>query len=107
MYWVKTGKEKFRHKKEIGPIFAEMESARYLFEQALSGTVYDYQKKLERNVWAAAMHKYGEEMDKLKDALQRAVEACEARRRATKRRKPPPGQKRKRRSGNRKKKSSA
>lgn len=78
MYWVKTGKEKFRHKKEIGPIFAEMESARYLFEQALSGTVYDYQKKLERNVWAAAMHKYGEEMDKLKDALQRAVEDCEA-----------------------------
>lgn len=79
MYWVKLGKTKFRGKKEIGPIFIEMESAKYLFEQATNGTVYDYQKKLERNVWAAAMHKYGEDLARLKEAMLRAADACEAR----------------------------
>ncbi len=79
MYWVKLGRTKFKGKKEIGAIFLEMEGARYLFDQATSGTVYDYQKKLERNVWAAAMHKYGEELQHLKEAMLRAADACEMR----------------------------
>lgn len=78
LYWVKLGRTKFRGKKEIGPIFVEMESAKYLFEQATNGTVYDYQKKLERNVWAAAMHTYGEDLQRLKEAMLRAADACEA-----------------------------
>lgn len=79
MYWVKLGKSQFRNKEEIGAIFREMESAKYLFDQATSGTVYDYQKKLERNVWGAAMQKYGEELGRLKEAMLRAADACEAR----------------------------
>lgn len=79
MYWVKLGRTKFKGKKEIGEIFLEMEGAKYLFDQATSGTVYDYQKKLERNVWAAAMHKYGEELQHLKEAMLRAADACEMR----------------------------
>lgn len=78
MQWVKLGKSKFRHKEEIGRIFLEMESTEYLFQQAVSGSMYDYRRKLERNVWAAAVHKYGGEMDNLKAALLRAVDACEA-----------------------------
>ena len=78
MYWVKVGKSKFRHKKEVGKIFLEMESTEYLFQQAVSGTMYDYQRKIERNVWAAAIHKYEGDMAALKEALIRAVDACDA-----------------------------
>lgn len=74
-----AGQDEIQGEKEIGAIFLEMEGARYLFDQATSGTVYDYQKKLERNVWAAAMHKYGEELQHLKEAMLRAADACEMR----------------------------
>lgn len=78
-YWVKVGRTKFREKEEIGAIFREMDGAKYLFDQATSGTMYDYQRKLERNVWAAAMHKYGGELQRLREAMLRAADACEAR----------------------------
>lgn len=78
MYWVKLGHSKFQHKKEVGRIFLEMENTEYLFQQAVSGTMYDYQRKIERNVWAAAVHKYDGDMARLKEALVRAVDACDA-----------------------------
>lgn len=77
MYWVKVGKSKFQHKKEIGRIFLEMESTEYLFQQATSGTMYDYRRRIERNVWAGAVNKYDGDMARLKEALLRAVDACE------------------------------
>lgn len=78
MNWVRLGRSKFRKKKEIGKIFIEMDSSRYLFEQAMGGSMYDYQKKIERNVWAGALHKYDKDMKDLKDALVRALDACDA-----------------------------
>lgn len=78
MNWVRLGRSKFRKKKEIGEILIDMESTRYLFEQALGGSMYDYQKKIEGNVWAGAVHKYDEDMQKLKEALVRALDACDA-----------------------------
>lgn len=78
MNWIKLGRSKFRGKKEIGDLFIEMDNTRFLFEQAMGGSMYDYQKKLERNVWAGAVYKYDEEMQKLKEALVRAVDHCEA-----------------------------
>lgn len=76
--WVKLGKSKFAGKEEVGKIFIEMESVRFLLEQAVAGTMYDYRRKLEPNVWAAAVDKYTGEMEKLKAALLRAVDECEA-----------------------------
>jgi len=76
--WVKLGKSKFSEKEEVGKIFIEMESVRFLLEQAVAGTMYDYRRKLEPNVWAAAVNKYTGEMEKLKAALLRAVDECEA-----------------------------
>lgn len=78
MYWVKVGKSKFQHKKEVGQIFLEMESTEYLLQQATSGTMYDYRRRLERNVWAGAVNKYDQDMQHLKEALLRAVDACDA-----------------------------
>ncbi len=78
LYWVKTGRAKFKDKKEIGSIFIELENAKFLLEQATAGTMYDYTKKLERNVWAAAVNKYDGELLRLKEALLRAADACEA-----------------------------
>lgn len=78
MNWVKIGRTKFRGKKEIGDLFIEMDNTRFLFEQAMGGSLYDYEKKLDRNVWAGAVHKYDEDMQRLKEALVRAVDRCEA-----------------------------
>lgn len=78
LYVVKQGKTKFAHKREVSDIFLDMEANEYLLQQATSGTMYDYHKKIERNVWSAAMHVYGEDIAKLKAALLRAVDDCEA-----------------------------
>lgn len=79
LFQVKTGRAKFNDKKEIGKIFRELEGAKFLLEQATASTMYDYTRKLERNVWAAAMQKYGELLQELKEAMLRAADACEAR----------------------------
>lgn len=77
MYFVKVGKSKFKHKGKVGEIFADMDNTQYLFQQATSGTMYDMKKKLDYTLWDAATHKYTEDIQKLKDALLKAVDEGE------------------------------
>lgn len=74
MYFVQVGKSKFKHKNHIGIIFEDMDSTQYLFQQATSGSLYDYKKKLDYTLWDAALHKYHEDMEKLKAELLKAVD---------------------------------
>ena len=75
MYFVKVGKSKFKNKGRIGEIFADMDNTQFLFQQATSGTMYDFKKKLDYALWDAALHKYTEDMDELKKELLKAVDA--------------------------------
>lgn len=77
MYFVKVGKSKFKHKGNIGYIFADMDNTQYLFQQATSGTMYDMKQKLDYTLWDAATHKYTEDLQKLKDELLKAVDEGE------------------------------
>jgi hypothetical protein len=74
MYLVKQGESKFGNKTEIGEIFRDMESTRFLFRQAIAGTMYDFRGKLDYTLWDAAVHKYGEDMEHLKKALLKCVD---------------------------------
>lgn len=74
MYFVKVGKSKFKHKGKIGEIFADMDNTQFLFQQATSGTMYDFKKKLDYALWDAAVHKYTEDLDSLKQELLKAVD---------------------------------
>ena len=74
MYFVKVGKSKFKHKGRIGEIFADMDNTQFLFQQATSGTMYDFKKKLDYALWDAAVHKYTEDLDSLKQELLKAVD---------------------------------
>ena len=74
MYFVKVGKFKFKHKGRIGEIFADMDNTQFLFQQATSGTMYDFKKKLDYALWDAAVHKYTEDLDNLKKELLKAVD---------------------------------
>ena len=77
MYFVKVGKSKFKHKGNIGYIFADMDNTQYLFQQATSGSMYDMKQKLDYTIWDAAVHKYTEDLQKLKDELLKAVDEGE------------------------------
>ncbi|WP_297021339.1 hypothetical protein [uncultured Dialister sp.] len=77
MYYVKVGKSKFKHKGAVGEIFADMDNTQFLFQQATSGTMYDMKKKLDYTLWDAAIHKYTEDIQKLKDELLKAVDEGE------------------------------
>ena len=74
MYFVKVGKSKFKHKGRIGEIFADMDNTQFLFQQATSGTMYDFQKKLDYALWDAAVHKYTEDIALLKTELLKVVD---------------------------------
>ncbi len=74
---VKEGRVRFRGKKDVGPIFIKLDRTGYIFQQATSGTMYDYRRKIERNVWNAAISEYDMYMDQLKAALLAAVDEAE------------------------------
>ena len=74
MYFVKVGKSKFKHKGRIGEIFADMDNTQFLFQQATSGTMYDFKKKLDYALWDAAVHKYTEDIAALKAELLKVVD---------------------------------
>ncbi len=74
---VKEGRVRFRGKKDVGPIFIKLDRTGYIFQQATSGTMYDYRRKIERNVWNAAISEYDMYMDQLKEALLAAVDEAE------------------------------
>ncbi len=74
---VKEGRVRFRGKKDVGPIFIKLDRTGYIFQQATSGTMYDYRRKIERNVWNAAISEYDIYMDQLKAALLAAVDEAE------------------------------
>ncbi len=74
MYFVKVGKSKFKHKGRIGEIFADMDNTQFLFQQATSGTMYDFKKKLDYALWDAAVHKYTEDIAALKEELLKVVD---------------------------------
>ena len=74
----KEGRATFRDKKDVGVIFMKLDRTGYIFQQATSGSMYDYRYKLERNVWNAAIHEYDTYMAELKEALLRAVDEAEA-----------------------------
>ena len=46
----KEGRATFRDKKDVGVIFMKLDRTGYIFQQATSGSMYDYRYKLERNV---------------------------------------------------------
>ena len=79
MYYVKVGKSKFKNKGAVGAIFVDMDNTKFLFQQATSGTMYmyDMKKKLDYTLWDAAIHKYTEDIQKLKDELLKAVDEGE------------------------------
>lgn len=79
MYLVKQGESKFGNKGKIGEILRDMEGTRYLFRQAISGTMYDFRGKLDYTLWDAAVHKYGEDMDHLKKELLKSVDEASLR----------------------------
>ncbi len=74
---VREGRVRFRGKKDVGPIFIKLDRTGYIFQQATSGTLYDYRRKIERNVWNAAISEYDMYMDQLKAALLAAVDEAE------------------------------
>ncbi len=74
----KEGRATFHDKKDVGVIFMKLDRTGYIFQQATSGSMFDYKYKLERNVWNAAIHEYDMYMAELKDALLRAVDEAEA-----------------------------
>ncbi len=73
----KEGRVRFRGKKDVGAIFVKLDRTGYLFQQATSGTMYDYRRKIERNVWNAAICEYDTYMEQLKAALLAAVDEAE------------------------------
>ena len=73
----KEGRVRFRGKKDVGAIFVKLDRTGYIFQQATSGTMYDYRRKIERNVWNAAISEYDMYMDQLKTALLAAVDEAE------------------------------
>lgn len=75
LYDVKIGKKKFENKGIVGDIFFDMEQTKFLLDQATRGTMYDFRKRIDEALWDAAVHKYSEDMDRLKKELLKAVDA--------------------------------
>lgn len=74
MYCVKMGKKKFQNKEDIGDIFFDMDQTKFLLDQATRGSLYDFRQRIDSALWDAAVHKYSEDLDKLKKALLKAVD---------------------------------
>lgn len=74
MYCVKIGKKKFQNKEDIGDIFFDMDQTKFLLDQATRGSLYDFRQRIDSALWDAAVHKYSEDLDKLKKALLKAVD---------------------------------
>ncbi|MFR8413830.1 MAG: hypothetical protein ACLVHE_05030 [Dialister invisus] len=74
MYCVKMGKRKFQNKEDIGDIFLDMDQTKFLLDQATRGSLYDFRQRIDSALWDAAVHKYSEDLDKLKKALLKAVD---------------------------------
>ena len=74
MYCVKMGKRKFQNKEDIGDIFFDMDQTKFLLDQATRGSLYDFRQRIDSALWDAAVHKYSEDLDKLKKALLKAVD---------------------------------
>ena len=74
MYCVKMGKKKFQNKEDVGDIFFDMDQTKFLLDQATRGSLYDFRQRIDSALWDAAVHKYSEDLDKLKKALLKAVE---------------------------------
>ena len=72
MYCVKMGKRKFQNKEDIGDIFFDMDQTKFLLDQATRGSLYDFRQRIDSALWDAAVHKYSEDLDKLKKALLKA-----------------------------------
>lgn len=79
MYCVKVGKKKFKNKETVGDIFFDMDQTKFLLDQATRGSLYDFRQRIDSALWDAAVHKYTEDMDKLKKALLKAVDEGAAR----------------------------
>lgn len=74
MYHVKMGKAKFKNKGEVYDIFFDMDQTQFLLDQATRGSLYDFKKKIDYALWDAAVHKYSEDLKKLKRELVRLVD---------------------------------
>ena len=74
MYCVKMGKKKFQNKEDVGDIFFDMDQTKFLLDQATRGSLYDFRQRIDSALWDAAVHKYSEDLDKLKKALLKAVD---------------------------------
>ena len=74
MYYVKMGEQKFKDKEEIHDIFYDMNQTKFLLDQATRGSLYEFKKRIDDVLWDAAVHKYTEDMEKLKAALLKAVD---------------------------------
>lgn len=74
MYHVKMGKSKFKNKGTVYDIFYDMDQTQFLLDQATRGSLYDFKKKIDYALWDAAVHKYSEDLGKLKKELLRLVD---------------------------------
>lgn len=74
MYCVKMGKKKFQNKEDVGDIFFDMDQTKFLLDQATRGSLYDFRQRIDSALWDAAVHKYSEDLGKLKKALLKAVD---------------------------------
>lgn len=77
MEWIRLGQAKFRKKEIIRSAFEDLSQAEILYEQAMSGSIYDYKKKLDPMLWEAVEHEYREDMPKLKKAEEETPELTE------------------------------
>mgnify|MGYP005931121935 CR=1 FL=1 len=75
MYCVKMGKKKFQNKEDVGDIFFDMDQTKFLLDQATRGSLYDFRQRIDSALWDAAVHKYSEDLDKLKKASRRLTPA--------------------------------
>lgn len=51
-----------------------MDQTKFLLDQATRGSLYDFRQRIDSALWDAAVHKYSEDLDKLKKALLKAVD---------------------------------
>ncbi|MFR6111416.1 MAG: hypothetical protein ACLUIQ_08695 [Dialister invisus] len=43
-----------------------MDQTKFLLDQATRGSLYDFRQRIDSALWDAAVHKYSEDLDKLK-----------------------------------------
>lgn len=70
MNWVKLGAVKFKDKEQIAQMFQTMASVELMYEQSMSGTMYDIKKRVDPSLWEAVLREYDEDMPKLREAAE-------------------------------------